>query len=411
MDISLRQAILHFPRPRLEQIEERVSAELNRARHCFAGRKVIGIAVGSRGVANIARIVKAVVEQLRGWGAEPFILPAMGSHGGATAEGQAHVLACYGVTPEAMGCEVRSSMEVTELPPGDLPHKLYMDRHALAADGILLINRIKPHTDFHGRYESGLVKMAVIGLGKEKQALEMHHFGTRGLRDLVPRAAEVILSRRNVIGGLAVVENACDETARIDFLAREEILSREPELLEEARRNMPRLPVDHLDLLIVDEMGKDISGTGMDTNIIGRIRIPGEPEPKSPAIKAILVNDLTAATHGNATGMGLADVITQRFFRKIDFSVTNRNIATSGFLERGKMPFVAENAREGCLVALRSAGPILPGAERIIRIRNTLQLEKIMVSEAIARELKNRPEIELGERCSLFSPNGELELV
>jgi hypothetical protein len=270
-----------------------------------------------------------------------------------------------------------------------------MDRLAFESDGILLINRIKPHTDFHGPYESGLVKMSVIGLGKERQAVAMHDFGVHGLRDLVPKAAARILNLGKIIGGLAIVENAYDETAHIEFVPAHQILAREPALLDEARKNMPRLPVDDIDVLIVDELGKNISGSGMDTNIIGRIRIPGEPEPPAPRIRSIMVDDLTPESHGNATGLGLADLITRRFHQKIDFAATYRNIITSSFLERGKMPVIAENAKEAYRIARRTCGVISPDAERIIRIRNTLHISEIYISRALARDLSHHPEISI----------------
>lgn len=383
--MRLHKAEIAFNRPQVTDIESTIESQFRRS--LFGSRRNIAIAVGSRGIANIARIVKQTVRSLQEFGLAPFIIPAMGSHGGATAEGQAQVLASYRITEHEMGCPIRSSMEVVQLPSENLPHALYMDRHAFEAEGILLINRIKPHTDFHGAYESGLVKMSVIGLGKERQAIALHDFGVHGLRDLVPKAAARLLDLRKIIAGLAIVENAYDETARLELIPAHEILAREPALLDEARQNMPRLPVDNIHVLIVDELGKNISGSGMDTNIIGRIRIPGEPEPLTPRIHAIVVDDLTAESHGNATGLGLADVVTRRFHDKIDFAATYRNIITSSFLERGKIPVVAENARKACEIALRSCGKIEPGAERIIRIRNTLQLSHLYVSTAIAEQL------------------------
>ncbi len=325
--IALYKAEIKFDRPLVKNVEAAISNQVKR--NLFGNRKNIAIAVGSRGIANIAAIVRQTVRSLRDFGLSPFITPAMGSHGGATAEGQRALLASYRITEAEMGCPIHSSMEVVELNSEGLPHSLSMDRHAFEADGIVLINRIKPHTDFHGRYESGLLKMAVIGLGKERQASAIHSFGVHGLRDLVPKAAARVLDLGKIVAGIAIVENAYDETALIEVIPANQILSREPPLLEQARKNMPRLPVEEIDVLIVDELGKNISGSGMDTNIVGRIRISGEPEPESPKIRSILVDDLTDESHGNATGLGLADVITRRFFKKIDFPVTYRNIITS----------------------------------------------------------------------------------
>lgn len=364
----------------------------------------IAVAVGSRGIANIAAITKAVVSHLIGIGATPFIVPAMGSHGGATAEGQAAILAGYGITAETMGCSVRSSMDVIELEKDSL----FMDRHAWESDGVVLINRIKPHTDFHGRYESGLAKMAVIGLGKERQALANHAFGIPGLRDMIPSMAEQIFATGKIMIGVGIVENEYDETALIEVLPAPAILSREPELLEVAKRNMPRLPVDELDVLIVDRLGKNISGTGMDTNIIGRIRIADQPEPSAPLIRSILVTDLTPQTHGNATGMGLADVVTRRFANKIDFKTTYKNIVTSGFFERGKLPIVAENDREGLEMALRGAGGKRIEEAAVIRIKDTLHVDELFISPALIASLKKRENIEILNEQEMFNFTGDL---
>jgi hypothetical protein len=367
----------------------------------------LAVAVGSRGIANLARIVKSTVEILREKGAEPFIVPAMGSHGGATAEGQTALLASLGITESSVSGPIRSSMEVAPLGQGGCGIELCMDQNAFQSDGIVLINRIKPHTDFHGQYESGLVKMAVIGLGKERQAQAIHRYGVPGLRDLVPRAATDVFGTGKILLGLAIVENASDETMRIVALPGPEILSREPELLELARANLPRLPVEKLDVLIVDRLGKNISGTGMDTNVIGRIRIHGEPEPISPQIGAIVVTDLTEESHGNATGVGLADVTTRRLFNKIDFHVTNRNVVTSSFLERGKIPLVAGTDAEAVEFALRSIGGAVGAQPRVLRIRDTLHLGQLYASDALLEELSRRTEIHiLGPAVEAFDENG-----
>lgn len=375
----------------------------------FRGKRRVAVAVGSRGIANLARIVRAAIVALKQFGVEPFIFPAMGSHGGATAAGQSELLASFGVTEAAMGCPIRSSMDTVSLDASGLEHSLFMDRAAFEADGIVLINRIKLHTDFHGRYESGLAKMAVIGLGKEKQALETHRFGLRGLRELLPLAAERVLASGHLLAGVAVVENAYDETALIEVLPSSAIMAREPELLEIARRNMPRLPVDELDVLIVDEIGKNISGAGLDTNIIGRIRIPSEPEPASPRIGAIILDDLTEESHGNAVGIGLADVVTRQLARKIDFAVTYRNVITSSFYERGKLPIVAETAAEAYGYALRACHLENESSARVIRIRNTLHLSEVQVSAAVAQDLRGKPDVAVSSECyAAFDARGQL---
>lgn len=374
-----------FPRPRLEDIEATVREQVANSDLEFPPGASIAITAGSRGIANIALITKTIVQAVREAGAHPFIIPAMGSHGGATAEGQLELLASNGITESTMECPIRSSMEVVEIPVTGLVNKVFMDRHAWNSEGVIVINRIKPHTDFHGSHESGLVKMSVIGLGKERQAFELHRFGVHGLRDLVPETAKHVFATGKVLMGVGIVENAHDETALIEAMPGDAIMERETLLLETARANMPRLPVDELDVLIVDRLGKNISGTGMDTTIIGRVSIRGQPDPKFPSIKSIIVRDITEESHGNATGVGLADVTTRRLFDKIDFEVTNRNIRTSGFLERGKVPYVAQTDEEALDVALRGAGCLDREEARILRIKDTLHLEKMIASDAVVQ--------------------------
>jgi hypothetical protein len=300
-------------------------------------------------------------------------------------------------------------MEVAELALDGLENRVFMDRYAYESDGVIVINRIKPHTDFHGPYESGLVKMCVIGLGKHRQALEIHRHGVRGLRDLIPAAAKHILASGKILAGIAVVENAYDETMLLRILLADSIAEVEPTLLLTAKRNMASLPVADLDVLVIDRMGKDISGCGMDTNIIGRLMIRGEKEPDSPSIKSIAVSELTAASHGNACGVGLADVITRRLYDAIDIRSTFENIYTSAFLDRGKIPIVAATDREAVETAVRGAGVISQKDLRLIRIRDTLHLDCLYASEAVCRELETRPECSIEESgCLMFTPDGRL---
>lgn len=388
----LQRLRVAFPAERIADVPAAVCAEIDRVARFPRGAR-LAVAVGSRGIAQLAAIVHATVATLQARGAEVFIVPAMGSHGGATAEGQRAVLAGYGVTEAAMGCPILAAMDVIALPAPGLAHPLYLDRHAAAADGIVLINRVKPHTDFRGRHESGLAKMSVIGLGKEAAALALHRFGVHGLRDLIPIAAARMLASGRILCGLALVENAYDEIALVEAIPGERIFEREPALLEIARRQMPRLPLAELDVLIVDRLGKDISGTGLDTNIIGRIRIAGEPEPATPRIKAIVVTDLTAGSHGNAVGTGLADVVTARLAAKIDARATYVNTVTSGFLERGKLPLVAPTDADALALALRASGCLDPAAARVMRIRDTLHLGTLYASPAAVAALQGRPDI------------------
>jgi hypothetical protein len=242
------------------------------------------------------------------------------------------------------------------------------------------------------------MKMAVIGLGKHAQASAIHSLGVRGLREVMPAAAREVLRCGNVMLGLAVVENAYDETMCVEAIPADEIVDREPALLDMAKANMPRLPVSDIDVLIVEEMGKNISGLGMDPNIIGRLKIPGQPEPHSPKIKVIFVRDLTEDSHGNAIGMGLADIASRRFFEKIDFKATYANVVTSTFLERGKVPLIVENDREAMAIACRACGVNDPQAVRVVRIKNTLRLDVLHVSPPVLREIESRDEIDVGDR-------------
>ncbi|HUP40489.1 MAG TPA: hypothetical protein VM115_10245 [Vicinamibacterales bacterium] len=369
----------------------------------------IAIAAGSRGIDNLALVVREISDYLKARGAQPFVVPAMGSHGGATAEGQSEILNGYGISEETIGAPIRSSMESIELPRGELSFRVFMDRHAHDADGIILVNRIKPHTDFHGRYESGLMKMALIGLGKLEGARAVHDFGIYGLRELIGPGATQVLSTGKILAGVGLVENAFHETLHVELLMASAIAREEPRLLALAKRHMPRLPVDVVDVLVIDRMGKDISGVGIDPNITGRIGVAGEHDASAPRVSAMMVCALTPETHGNAIGVGLADVITRRLFAGIDYAATYGNVITSSFLERGKIPVVAETDRDAFDIAVRSCGHLPPGRERIVRILDTLHLEEVYVSSVIVEEISNRDHIEIiGPESALFDEAGRL---
>jgi hypothetical protein len=402
--VTVRQK---FDRPRCVAVEETVRREIAALDLRLRQGARVAIAVGSRGVADIVPVVKSTVSCLREAGADPFIVPAMGSHGSATAAGQTSVLADYGIIAEKVGARVVSSMEVVELPAGGIGNRVFMDRAAYEADGVVLVNRIKPHTDFHGTHESGLVKMAVIGLGKHAAANELHSFGIAGLRDHMPATFKKIAETGKILFGIAIVENAYDETAHIEAVPGGRIFEREPALLDLARRNMPSLPVADIDVLIIDRMGKELSGVGMDPNIIGRIRIRGQEEPAAPRIKNIVVSELTAHSYGNAIGIGLADVVTRKLFNAIDFNAMYVNVRTSRFLERVKVPFIAENDADAVSVALAASGVSGAAAGRIVRIRDTLHLGEVQVSEAIYAEVKNNVEL-VRKAEDIFDGKGEL---
>ena len=364
-----------MPEIPLAELEQRVRQQLQPLLGRLSRGGRVALTGGSRGIANVAPILKACGAFIREAGGDPFVMPAMGSHGGATAEGQLDVLASYGMTREALGMPVISSMDVEQIGWVDeMP--VFVSTTALEADHILLVNRVKPHTDFHGPFESGLAKICVIGLGKQRGAQHIHSYGTRGLVELMPRAARLIIeSTGRILGGLAILENAYDHTACVEFVEPDDIAGAgEHALLERAGSLMAKLPFEDLDVLIVDEMGKNVSGTGMDTNVLGRMLVPGVPEPEGPRITAIVVLDLTDESHGNASGVGLADFTTEHLVSKIDLHATYTNGFTSGTggLQRNRIPNVLPSDRAAIAMAMRMVGKPDPNTVRVARIKNTL---------------------------------------
>jgi hypothetical protein len=353
--------------------------------------QVIAVGCGSRGIANIGEIAKAVVRELRALGAQPFIFPCMGSHGAATAEGQKKVLASYGITEAATGVPIRATMDtvvVGELEDGTPVH---MDHFAAEAQAVVVINRIKPHTAFRGATESGLTKMLSIGIGKITGASTYHAHGMDLFPELLPRIRDVNLRARNVLFGVGIVENAYDETALIEIIPAEGLAAREPDLQAMAKRMMPQLPFDEIDVLVIDEMGKNISGAGFDPNITGRNRRAVQWVVK-PLVKKIVVLGLTRESMGNATGVGGADVITMRLYRELDVPSTYANIITSCNLDGAAIPMIMNSDREAIQLAVKTVVRVKPQDCRIVRIRNTLQLAEMQISEPMLNELSGRPE-------------------
>ncbi|GAA0535884.1 hypothetical protein GCM10011581_24570 [Saccharopolyspora subtropica] len=354
--------------------------------------KRIAITAGSRGVAQIDRIVATLVDALVNHGAKPFVVPAMGSHGGATAEGQRQVLAEYGITEQTVGAPVVSSMEtvvVAELPDGTPVH---LDAEAAQADGVVVLGRVKPHTDFRGTHESGLAKMIAIGLGKHRGATVLHSHGFEKFDTLIPEVARAVLDVVPIEFGMAVVENAYEHVAHLELVEPERLLDREAELLEEAKRLMPTLLVSDIDVLVVDEIGKDISGAGMDPNITGRAPVNSDKFHAVP-IKRIVVLGLTEHTNGNACGLGVADVTTQRCLDQIEFGSFYTNSLTSGVPDGARIPMALANDRDAIVAALHlSRGPQDRPA-KVVRIRNTLSLSRIEVSESYAQEVADHPDL------------------
>lgn len=374
--------------PRLLDVEAAAVSAVDTVIASTARRGPIAVGIGSRGIANLRRIAEAVIGRLRQAGFEPFVVPAMGSHGGATASGQTAVLAHYGIDEATLGVPVRATMETRVLGEvGGLP--VHFDRHAADCGQVFLIARVKPHTDFAGSIESGLAKMAAIGLGKQKGASLMHSGGVPGLRDAMPAAARFIADSGILLGGIAIIENARDETASIHgVLAKEVGREGEEKLLSEASRLIPRIPFPELDVLIVDQIGKDISGTGMDTKVLNRLRVLGEPEPAGLRIATIVALDLTEASEGNGIGFGLADFMPARCVEKIDLAVSYTNILTAGLsgVERGHLPIVMPDDRFSILAAIACSGR-LPGAPlRLAWIQDTLHTETMAISEDLLRE-------------------------
>lgn len=372
--------------------------------------KTVAVGVGSRGIRDIAPVTRAVVAYLRECGAQPFIFPAMGSHGGATADGQRQMLAELGVTPESVGAEIRASMDVIEIGQIEDGPRLYQDANAHAADYTLLINRIKPHTDFHGPLESGLAKMCVIGLGKQHGASIMHAYGGAGFRRYLAPAARVYEANTNLIGGLAILENACDETAHVQWLDAGEIgAATEESLLERARAMMPKLPFPEIDVLVLRQIGKNISGTGMDTNIINRVMIPRQPESTEGVdVAVITVLDLTKETHGNAAGIGLANVTTARVAEQIDWHATYTNTVTSGIfgMFRASLPITMPDDRRALRVAVRGCAQP-PETARLVFIQDTLHVDRLWVSPSLREQVEAHPQLTLSDEVPLaFTEQG-----
>lgn len=385
----------HIP---VEDIASTVQKELDRE---DLGGKIkpgmkIAITCGSRGMTNNALMARAMVDFVKSKGAEPYIVAAMGSHGGATAEGQTQILRDYGIAEETMGCPVKSSMETVQAGLSGVRNQpVFVDKNASEADGILLFNRIKPHTSFRGPYESGLMKMMAIGLGKQKGAESIHHQSPAIMHELVEEYGRTILENCPVLGGIAVVENAYDDTYLIKGLTPQEIIDEEPKLKEISYRTIAKLLFDKCDVLVVDKIGKNISGDGMDPNISGRFVLPQYCSGGIDAEKVVVL-DITDETHGNAQGIGLAEVTTRRLMDRMKLEMTYPTGVTNTFLHLMKIPMIMDNDREALQLALMCC----PEAEdhdhmKLIRIPNTAHIGEIEISEGLLPLAKANPNIEI----------------
>jgi antitoxin (DNA-binding transcriptional repressor) of toxin-antitoxin stability system len=412
--LRLRQK---FDCPRLDDVADEVEHQmrmLDLAGKVKAGQTV-AITVGSRGIANIAAITKAIVEHFRRLKAVPFIVPAMGSHGGGTAEGQRRIVEAYGITEAFVGAEIRSSMEtvIIDKTPQGIP--VHFDRHAHGADHVVVAGRVKPHTGFVGEIESGLHKMMLIGLGKHEGAKVYHQAITDySWLEIVSAVADSVLRKCKVVCGVGIVENAYDETALIAAVLPQDFLRREKELLVLAKEWMPRLPFKKVDLLIVDELGKNISGSGMDTNVIGRKYNDHRATTlDSVAVKTIFVRGLTEATHGNACGIGLAEFTNNRTIAAVDKRITAINAITGGHVPAAALPVSLETDREVLDSAFPTIGLTEPEHARVLHISNTLQLAELLASEAYLPLIESRDDLEImeGPRAMEFDEEGNLHPV
>jgi len=359
----------------------------------------IAVTGGSRGIADIPLILRTVVEELKARGAEPFLIPAMGSHGGATAEGQIEMMAGYGMTEESLGCPVRATMEVVEVgtTPSGIP--VYYDRMAAEADGVIVVNRVKAHTAFRGTVESGVAKMIAVGMGKRHGAEALH---SAGLGTAIVDVATVTLANANIIAGVHIVENAYEQVHTLRVTAPDEIMPTDAELLTLANTLLPRVPFDPLDVLIIDEMGKNISGTGMDPNIIGMWRRFGGPHV--PDFTRIVILGLTPETHGNAMGIGLADFTTRRVFDEIDHYATMMNAITAESIAAAKIPPIRMNDVDAIEWAIRSALRGVDRPPRIARIHSTLHLETLAISPALLPDVAANDTLErIGDAEPLYA--------
>lgn len=399
MDIPLVQLVRQTaPQPTVADVPgevRRLWLASKTAQRIKPGMRV-AVAVGSRGIKNLLLIVRATIAALKELGADPFVVAAMGSHGGATSEGQRELLASYNIDEAHLGVPIVTDMDVVQIGTNSKGQPVWWDRNALAADAVVTVSRVKPHTDFRGQFESGIVKMLVIGLGKRVGADQVHSFGPLGLREMIPDAGRVILQATPFVGGLAILENAHEETARLEVVDRDDLWDREPQLLQEASRMMGRLPFKGADVLIIGELGKNYSGAGIDPNVIGRMLIEGSPEVETndPRIVRIGVLDVSPESHGNATGIGLADLTTNRAITGIDQKAFRMNNLTARSLWRSKLPFAFETDREVITACLETCWQVESDKVKLCVIPNTLEVAELWVSPALAADLTGQPHLE-----------------
>lgn len=374
----------HFERPKLQDIPAAAKAALSQfANPASLKGQRLAITVGSRGISGLRPVLLETIQFLQFHGAEPFIVPSMGSHGGASAEGQTAILQTYGITEASMGVPIRSSMEVVHITDMEDGVPLYLDKIAVEADGIILCNKIKPHADFKGKVESGLLKMLCIGLSNHVGASSLHRYGFHQFHWVIPEAGKRLLKHINVPFAIGLVENAYDELMDIAIIGQDAIFDAEPQYLAKAKQNIAQILFPEIDVLIIQEIGKNISGEGMDPNVTGR---PGSGVEgfSGPSIRNTVVLNLSEKTHGNGVGIGMADITTRRLVQSLDFGAMYTNAATAGTLATAKIPMVMNNDREAIVFALKTAPIHSIKDAKIVWIKNTLELDTVMVSTALA---------------------------
>ena len=373
----------------------------------------VAVGCGSRGIRHHGAIARATVDALKELGARPAVVAAMGSHGGATADGQRKLLASYAITPEALGCPVLTDMDAVEVGQNAWGEPCYFDKNALGFDGVVTVSRVKPHTDFRAPVESGIVKMLAIGFGKRHGADLHHSYGTRGLAEMIPETAKVLIQNTPFWGGLAILENAAEETARLEVVPAEALFTREPELLVEARKLLGRLPFKAIDALVVGECGKNYSGAGIDPNVVGRMLIEASPEAETndPRVVRLACLDVSPESCGNGTGIGIADLTTRRALAAIDPGPFRMNNLTARFLWRSKLPLSFDTDREVLESAVETCWQPRPERVRLCLMPNTLEVGELWVSKPLADELAGREGVSVeGDAIELpFDAAGELD--
>lgn len=406
--VKIRQ---NFERPVVPDLEAALLERLHTARvlNSVQPGMSIAVGVGSRGISNQTLVVRTLIREIKARGAEPFIFPAMGSHGGATSEGQQHLLERMDITEQTTGAPIRATMDVTAMGQAENGMTAWFDAYAAAADGIVLVNRIKPHVTFRGIYESGLMKMIAIGLGKQKGAEACHQLGMERMFDNLVSLGRAGLSTGKILFGVALVENAYHETCRVEAIAAHHIPEREAVLQAEAKRLEPRILFEQLDVLVIDEIGKNISGTGFDNNVVGRYHVP-HMKSEGPFITRMIALDITDASHGNGNGLGIVDFTSERAFKKFSFEETYPNSLTSTVTASVKIPMVLKNDRLAIQAAIKTCNIADFRNVRLGRIRNTLEVHQMEVSENLIPEARAHPRMEIvsGPYTLAFNELGNL---